>query len=30
MSGLDLLGPDQRNLFIGGKWRQAEGDNAST
>ena len=26
MSGLDLLGNDRRNLFIGGKWRPAEGD----
>jgi succinate-semialdehyde dehydrogenase / glutarate-semialdehyde dehydrogenase len=25
MSGLDLLAPDQRGLFIGGKWRDAEG-----
>src|SRR3954469_14630133 len=25
MSGLDLLGPDQKGLFIGGKWREAEG-----
>jgi succinate-semialdehyde dehydrogenase/glutarate-semialdehyde dehydrogenase len=25
MSGLDLLGPDQRGLFIGGSWREAEG-----
>ena len=25
MSGLDLLGPDQRGLFIGGGWREAEG-----
>jgi succinate-semialdehyde dehydrogenase/glutarate-semialdehyde dehydrogenase len=25
MSGLDLLGPDQRGLFIGGTWREAEG-----
>ncbi|MDH2412709.1 NAD-dependent succinate-semialdehyde dehydrogenase [Nocardioides sp. CER19] len=25
MSGLDLLAPDQRGLFIGGKWREAEG-----
>ncbi|GAA1952361.1 NAD-dependent succinate-semialdehyde dehydrogenase [Nocardioides panacihumi] len=25
MSGLDLLGPDQRGLFIGGSWRDAEG-----
>ena len=26
MAGLDLLGPDHRNLFIGGEWRPAEGD----
>jgi succinate-semialdehyde dehydrogenase/glutarate-semialdehyde dehydrogenase len=26
MNGLDLLGPDQRGLYIGGTWRQAEGD----
>jgi succinate-semialdehyde dehydrogenase / glutarate-semialdehyde dehydrogenase len=26
MAGLDLLGPDRRNLFIGGEWRPAEGD----
>ena len=26
MNGLDLLGPDQRGLFIGGTWREAEGD----
>lgn len=26
MNGLDLLGPDQRGLFIGGAWREAEGD----
>jgi succinate-semialdehyde dehydrogenase/glutarate-semialdehyde dehydrogenase len=25
MNGLDLLGPGQRGLFIGGTWRQAEG-----
>jgi succinate-semialdehyde dehydrogenase/glutarate-semialdehyde dehydrogenase len=25
MNGLDLLGPDQRGLFIGGTWRAAEG-----
>ncbi len=25
MNGLDLLGPDQRGLFIGGAWREAEG-----
>ena len=25
MNGLDLLGPDQRGLFIGGTWREAEG-----
>jgi succinate-semialdehyde dehydrogenase / glutarate-semialdehyde dehydrogenase len=25
MSGLDLLGPEQRGLFIGGTWREAEG-----
>ena len=25
MNGLDLLGPEQRNLFIGGAWREAEG-----
>ena len=25
MNGLDLLGPDQRGLFIGGSWREAEG-----
>lgn len=25
MNGLDLLGPDQRGLFIGGTWRDAEG-----
>ncbi|SFC13027.1 succinate-semialdehyde dehydrogenase / glutarate-semialdehyde dehydrogenase [Nocardioides terrae] len=25
MSGLDLLGPEQRGLFIGGSWRDAEG-----
>jgi succinate-semialdehyde dehydrogenase/glutarate-semialdehyde dehydrogenase len=25
MSGLDLLSPDQRGLFIGGRWREAEG-----
>jgi succinate-semialdehyde dehydrogenase/glutarate-semialdehyde dehydrogenase len=25
MSGLDLLGPDHRGLFIGGSWREAEG-----
>jgi succinate-semialdehyde dehydrogenase/glutarate-semialdehyde dehydrogenase len=25
MNGLDLLGPDQRGLFIGGVWREAEG-----
>ena len=24
MSALDLLGPDQRNLLVGGKWREAE------
>ncbi len=24
MNGLDLLGPDQRGLFIGGTWREAE------
>ena len=24
--GLDLLGSDRRNLFIGGEWRPAEGD----
>jgi succinate-semialdehyde dehydrogenase/glutarate-semialdehyde dehydrogenase len=24
-NGLQLLGPDQRGLFIGGKWREAEG-----
>lgn len=26
MNGLDLLGPDQRGLYIGGTWREAEGD----
>ncbi|MGB0101729.1 MAG: NAD-dependent succinate-semialdehyde dehydrogenase [Nocardioides sp.] len=26
MNGLDLLGPDQRGLYIGGAWRPAEGD----
>jgi succinate-semialdehyde dehydrogenase/glutarate-semialdehyde dehydrogenase len=26
MNGLDLLGPGQRGLFIGGTWREAEGD----
>src|SRR6478735_8948116 len=26
MNGLDLLGPDQRGLFIGGTWREAEDD----
>jgi len=26
MNGLDLLGPAQRGLFIGGSWREAEGD----
>ncbi|GAB3198619.1 NAD-dependent succinate-semialdehyde dehydrogenase [Nocardioides hungaricus] len=26
MNGLDLLGPDQRGLYIGGTWRAAEGD----
>jgi succinate-semialdehyde dehydrogenase/glutarate-semialdehyde dehydrogenase len=26
MNGLDLLGPGQRGLFIGGSWREAEGD----
>jgi len=26
MAGLDLLGPDRRNLFVGGEWRAAEGD----
>ncbi|MFT4286706.1 NAD-dependent succinate-semialdehyde dehydrogenase [Nocardioides sp.] len=25
MSGLDLLSPEQRGLFIGGSWREAEG-----
>src|SRR3954453_14744439 len=25
MTGLDLLGPEQRGLFIGGTWREAEG-----
>lgn len=25
MNGLDLLGPDQRGLYIGGTWREAEG-----
>jgi succinate-semialdehyde dehydrogenase / glutarate-semialdehyde dehydrogenase len=25
MNGLDLLGPDQRGLFIGGTWQEAEG-----
>jgi len=25
MNGLDLLGPEQRGLFIGGSWREAEG-----
>lgn len=25
MNGLDLLGPEQRGLFIGGEWREAEG-----
>jgi len=25
MSGLDLLGPEQRGLFINGSWREAEG-----
>ncbi|WP_243060504.1 NAD-dependent succinate-semialdehyde dehydrogenase [Nocardioides sp. SR21] len=25
MNGLDLLGPDQRGLYIGGSWREAEG-----
>ena len=25
MNGLDLLGPDQRALYIGGTWREAEG-----
>ena len=24
MNGLDLLGPDQRGLYIGGTWREAE------
>ena len=24
MTGLDLLGPDQRGLFIGGAWREAD------
>ena len=26
MSALDLLGPDHRGLFIGGSWREADGD----
>ena len=26
MNGLDLLGPGQRGLYIGGAWREAEGD----
>jgi succinate-semialdehyde dehydrogenase/glutarate-semialdehyde dehydrogenase len=26
MNGLDLLGPEQRGLYIGGTWREAEGD----
>ncbi len=26
MSALELLGPDHRGLFIGGTWREAEGD----
>jgi succinate-semialdehyde dehydrogenase/glutarate-semialdehyde dehydrogenase len=26
MNGLDLLGPGQRGLLIGGTWREAEGD----
>ena len=26
MSALDLLGPDHRGLFIGGTWREAEGE----
>ncbi|WP_395658606.1 NAD-dependent succinate-semialdehyde dehydrogenase [Nocardioides sp.] len=26
MNGLDLLSPEQRGLFIGGAWREAEGD----
>ncbi|WP_166134991.1 NAD-dependent succinate-semialdehyde dehydrogenase [Nocardioides ochotonae] len=26
MSGLDLLGPDHRNLFVAGGWRPATGD----
>jgi succinate-semialdehyde dehydrogenase/glutarate-semialdehyde dehydrogenase len=25
MSGLDLVGPEQRGLFIGGAWREAQG-----
>jgi succinate-semialdehyde dehydrogenase / glutarate-semialdehyde dehydrogenase len=25
MNGLDLLGPEQRGLYIGGTWREAEG-----
>src|SRR4051812_30123587 len=25
MNGLDLLAPDQRGLYIGGTWREAEG-----
>ena len=25
MNGLDLLGPEQRGLYIGGEWREAEG-----
>ncbi len=25
MNGLELLGPDQRGLFIGGSWREADG-----
>ena len=27
MNGLELLGPDQRGLYIGGEWREAEGGN---
>ena len=26
MNGLELLGPEQRGLYIGGTWREAEGD----
>ena len=30
MTGLDLLAPDQRGLFIGGTWREADAAPAST